>query len=99
MDIGFCISHTRLDKSHYIRCNQFKLDDSFGTAAYYRRRRKHTLKRSLLKTMTSISHYTRKNLTTCRKSANKPSTSFVRTACPKLSTSLEQAFNNLQQPC
>ena len=69
MDIGFCISHTRLDKSHYIRCNQFKLDDSFGTAAYYRGR---------------------------RKSANKPC---VRTACYKLSTSLEQAFNNLQQPC
>jgi hypothetical protein len=39
--------------------------------------------------------YTRKNLTSCSKSANKPSTSYVRTACPKLSTSLEQAVNNL----
>ncbi|CAB4021042.1 RNA-binding 5-like, partial [Paramuricea clavata] len=29
------------------------------------------------------------------KSANKPSTSCVRTACPKLSTSLKQAVNNL----
>jgi hypothetical protein len=29
------------------------------------------------------------------KSANKPSTSCVRTACPKLSTRLEQAVNNL----
>ena len=32
--------------------------------------------------------YTRKNLTTCRKSANKLSTSCVRTTCYKLSTSL-----------
>ena len=43
--------------------------------------------------------YMRKNLTSCSKSANKPSTSCVRTACPKLSTSLEQAViticNNL----
>ena len=39
--------------------------------------------------------YTRKNLTTCSKSADKPSTSCVRTACYKLSTSLEQAVNNL----
>jgi hypothetical protein len=39
--------------------------------------------------------YTRKNLTSCSKSANKPSTSCVCTACPKLSTSLEQAVNNL----
>ena len=38
---------------------------------------------------------TRKNLTSCNKSANKPSTSCVRIACPKLSTSLEQAVNNL----
>ena len=39
--------------------------------------------------------YTRKNLTSCSKSANKLSTSCVRTACYKLSTSLEQAANNL----
>ena len=39
--------------------------------------------------------YTRKNLIICSKSANKPSTSCVRTACYKLSTSLEQAVNNL----
>jgi hypothetical protein len=42
--------------------------------------------------------YRRKNLISCSKSANKPSTSCVRTACPKLSTSLEQAVkscNNL----
>ena len=39
--------------------------------------------------------YTHKNLTTCSNSANKPSTSCVRTACYKLSTSLEQAVNNL----
>ena len=38
---------------------------------------------------------TRKNLGSCSKSANKPSTGCVRTACPKLSTSLEQAVNNL----
>jgi hypothetical protein len=37
-----------------------------------------------------FSKYTRKNLTSCSKSANKPSTSCLRTACPKLSTSLEQ---------
>ena len=42
-----------------------------------------------------FSIYTRKNLTSCSKSANKPSTSCVRTACPKLSTSLEQAVNIL----
>ena len=42
-----------------------------------------------------IEEYTRKNLTSCSKSVNKPSTSCVRTACPKLSTSLEQAVNNL----
>ena len=40
-------------------------------------------------------YYTRKNLTTCSKSANKPLTSCVRTACFKLSTSLEQVVNNL----
>ena len=39
--------------------------------------------------------YTRKNLTSCSKSTNKPSTSCVRTACPKLSTGLEQFVNNL----
>ena len=33
------------------------------------------------------------------KSANKPSTSCVRTACPKLSKSLGQAVNNLLQSC
>jgi hypothetical protein len=38
---------------------------------------------------------TRENLTSCSKSANKSSTSCVRTACPKLSTSLEQTVNNL----
>ena len=42
-----------------------------------------------------LEKYTHKNLTTCRKSANKPSTSCVRTACYKLSTSLEQVVNNL----
>ena len=36
-----------------------------------------------------------KNLITCSKSANKRSTSCVRLACYKLSTSLEQAVNNL----
>jgi hypothetical protein len=42
--------------------------------------------------------YTRKNLTSCNKFVNKPSTSCFRTACHKLSTSLEQAVticNNL----
>ena len=38
--------------------------------------------------------YTRKNLT-CGRFVNKPSTSCLRTACHKLSTSLEQAVNNL----
>ena len=42
------------------------------------------------------STYTRKNLTTCSKSANKPSTSCVRMACYKLSTNLEQAVNIIQ---
>ena len=37
----------------------------------------------------------RKNLTTCSQSENKPSTSCVRTACYKLSTSLEQFVNKL----
>ena len=49
----------------------------------------------LAATCTFLTVYTRKNLTTCSKSANKPSTSCVRTACYKLSTSLEQAVNNL----
>ena len=39
--------------------------------------------------------YTRKILTTCSKSADEPLTSCVRTACYKLSTSLEQVVNNL----
>ena len=39
--------------------------------------------------------YTRKNVTTCSKSANKLSKCCVRTACYKMSTSLEQAVNNL----
>ena len=39
--------------------------------------------------------YTRKNLTTCIKSANNPLTSCLGTACYKLSTSLEQVVNNL----
>ena len=39
--------------------------------------------------------YTRKNLTFCNKSANKPSTRCIRTACHKLSTRLEQLVNNL----
>ena len=43
----------------------------------------------------SLTKYTCKNVTTCSKSANKPSTSCVRMACCKLSTSLEQAVNNL----
>ena len=38
--------------------------------------------------------YTRKNLTICSKSANKPSTSCLGTACYKLSTILEQVVNN-----
>ena len=46
-------------------------------------------------TFENVTDYTRKNLTTCSKSANKSSTSCVRTACYKLSTSLEQAVNNL----
>jgi hypothetical protein len=52
---------------------------------------------SLLQVFTTCAFlrvYTRTNLTSCSKSANKPSTSCVRTACPKLSTSLEQAVNN-----
>jgi ArsR family metal-binding transcriptional regulator len=48
-------------------------------------------------------HYNLDTITKCTihaqkshiKSANKPSTSCVRTACPKLSTSLKQAVNNL----
>ena len=39
--------------------------------------------------------YTHKNLTTRSTSANKLLTSCVRTACYKLSTSLEQVVNNL----
>jgi hypothetical protein len=39
--------------------------------------------------------YTRKNLTSCSKSANKPSTMYALLVDPKLSTSLEQAVNNL----
>jgi hypothetical protein len=43
--------------------------------------------------------YTRKNLTSGDKFVNTPSTSYLRTACRKLSTSLEQAVKNLKQPC
>ena len=43
--------------------------------------------------------YTCKNHTTYRKSASKSSTSWVFPACYKLSISLEQVVNNLQQPC
>ena len=43
--------------------------------------------------------FTHVKISTCSKSANKPSTSCVRTACFKLSTSFEQAVNNLEQPC
>jgi hypothetical protein len=50
---------------------------------------------SLQKTYDTECLYTRKILTSCNKSANKLSTSCVRTACPKLSTGLEQAVNNL----
>ena len=42
-----------------------------------------------------LTKYTRKNPRTCSKSANKPSTSCVRMACYKLSTSLEQAVSSL----
>jgi hypothetical protein len=38
---------------------------------------------------------TRKNLTSCSNYANKPSTSCVRTACPKLSTNMVQLVNRL----
>jgi hypothetical protein len=38
-------------------------------------------------------HYARKNLTSCSKSANQPSTSCV-CACPKLSTSMGQLVNS-----
>ena len=44
---------------------------------------------------TTSSNYIRKNLPSCNKFVNKPSTSCLRTACRKLSTSLEQAVNNL----
>jgi hypothetical protein len=36
--------------------------------------------------------YTRKSLTSCNKLSSQ-------SACPKLSTSLEQTVNNLEQPC
>jgi hypothetical protein len=39
--------------------------------------------------------YTRKNLASCNKFVNKSSTCCLRTACRKLSTSLEQAVNDL----
>ena len=39
-----------------------------------------TIVAAITRTLTNVS-YTRKNLTTCSKSANKPSTSYVRTAC------------------
>ena len=41
-------------------------------------------------------HMSYKNLTTCRKSVNKPLTSCVRTACPKLLTSLGQLDRNIR---
>jgi hypothetical protein len=44
-----------------------------------------------------INIYTRKNLTCCSKSANKPSTSCVLTACPKLPTSVEEAVKVYMQ--
>jgi hypothetical protein len=42
-----------------------------------------------------VTFFVRKYVTSCSKSANKWSTSCVRIACPKLSTSLEEAVNNL----
>jgi hypothetical protein len=42
--------------------------------------------------------YTRKNLTSCSKSANKPSTSCVRTACPKW-PSCQQVWNKPLTTC
>ena len=47
-------------------------------------------------TMFATAAYTPKNLTSCGKSANKPSTSCVRTACPKLATSI---WNKLLTTC
>ena len=44
---------------------------------------------------TSVPKYTRKNLTTCSKSADKPSTSCVRMACYNLSTSPERSCQQL----
>ena len=41
--------------------------------------------------------YTRKNLTSCNKSANKPSTRGIRTACHKLPTGLEQLVTTLSK--
>jgi hypothetical protein len=44
--------------------------------------------------------YTHNNLISCSKFDNKPSISCVRrTACPKLSTTLEQVWNNLLTTC
>ena len=43
----------------------------------------------------SFIRYTHKNLTSCNKFANKPSTRCIRTACHKLSTGLEQLVANL----
>jgi hypothetical protein len=49
----------------------------------------------LLQDVTFLCMYTHKNLTSCNKSANKPSTRCIRTACYKLSTGLEQLVDNL----
>ena len=45
------------------------------------------ISKCLIKFTAMCWHYTSKNLTFCSKSANKPSTSCVRTACPKFGTS------------
>jgi hypothetical protein len=42
-------------------------------------------------------HVTHKNLTSCNKSANKPSTRCIRTTCHKLSTGLEQLVTTLSK--
>jgi hypothetical protein len=73
--------------------NMFPYDMEFGLTK--QADQLGTCKKNSSKVTVLHGAYTRKNLTSCSKSANKPPTSCVPTTCPKLSTSLEQAVNIL----
>ena len=82
------MSRVEIDQARLMTLQAARCIDCMGT----KRARKQV---SMLTWHLSNVFYTRKNLVSCSKSANKSSTSCVRTACPKLSTS----FNKLLTTC